>query len=48
MLNVEFYNWNANLKNEEDRSKTKVGYTVEFDITRFIGYTTSFVDAMII
>lgn len=45
MLNVEFYNWNANLKNEEDRSKTKVGYTVEFDITRFIGYTTSFVDA---
>lgn len=44
-LNVEFYNWNAKLQNEDDRIKTKVGYVVEFDITRFIGYTTSYVDA---
>ena len=44
-LNVEFVNWNANLSNEDDRLKTKVGYTVEFNITRFIGYTTSYVDA---
>lgn len=43
-LNVEFVNWNANLANEDDRLKTKVGYTVEFNITRFIGYTTSYVD----
>lgn len=44
-LNVEFYNWNADLQDENDRIKTKVGYVVEFDITRFIGYTTSYVDA---
>lgn len=43
-LNVEFYNWNAKLKDENDRAYTKVGYTVEFKITKFIGYTTSYVD----
>ncbi len=44
-FNVEFYNWNASLKNESDRVYTKVGYQVEFNITNFIGYTTSYVDA---
>lgn len=44
-LNIEFYNWNAKLDNEGDRIYTKVGYTVEFKITKFIGYTTSYVDA---
>ena len=44
-LNVEFYNWNAKLTDESDRVYTKVGYTVEFKITKFIGYTTSYVDA---
>ena len=44
-FNVEFYNWNANLSNEDDRIFTKVGYQVEFNITKFIGYTTSYVDA---
>jgi uncharacterized repeat protein (TIGR02543 family) len=44
-LNVEFYNWNAKLDNESDRVYTKVGYTVAFKITKFIGYTTSFVDS---
>ena len=44
-LNVEFYNWNAKLDKESDRAYTKVGYTVEFKITKFIGYTTSYVDS---
>lgn len=44
-LNVEFYNWNAKLDNESDRVYTKVGYTVEFKITKFIGYTTSYVNS---
>lgn len=44
-LNVEFYNWNAKLDKESDRVYTKVGYMVEFKITKFIGYTTSYVDA---
>ncbi len=44
-LNVEFYNWNAKLDKESDRVYTKVGYTVEFKITKFIGYTTSYVDS---
>lgn len=44
-LNVEFYNWNAKLDDEDDRVYTKVGYTVEFRITKFIGYTTSYVDS---
>jgi uncharacterized repeat protein (TIGR02543 family) len=44
-LNVEFYNWNAKLNNESNRVYTKVGYQVEFNITNFIGYTTSYVDA---
>ncbi len=44
-FNVEFYNWNAKLDDESDRIYTKVGYTVEFKITKFIGYTTSYVNS---
>ena len=44
-LTVNFYNWNAKLNTNESRDDTEVSYKINFEITNFIGYTTSYVDS---
>lgn len=44
-LYITYWNWGAELANESDREKCSVGYTVEFNITRFIGFSQSFVNS---
>lgn len=43
-LNISYYNWGAELEEGENREQCSVGYTIEFRITRFIGFTQSFVN----
>ena len=43
-LNISYYNWGAELADGESREQCSVGYKVEFRITRFIGFTQSFVN----
>lgn len=44
-LTINFYNWNAKITNTESRDDTQVSYKVNFQITNFVGYTTSYVDS---
>ena len=43
-LYISYYNWGAELEDGESREQCSVGYTVEFNITRFIGFSQSFVN----
>lgn len=44
-LTIDFYNWDAKLLPTESRENCSVGYKVNFKITNFVGYTTSYVDS---
>lgn len=44
MLYIEYYNWKAELSDGEIRSQCSAFYQVEFEITRFIGFSQSFVN----
>ena len=43
-LNVTYYNWAADVETREERDRCSVAYKVEFKITRFIGFSKSFVN----
>ena len=43
-LNVAYYNWGAKLSGNETREQCSVSYKVSFRITRFIGFSKSFVN----
>ena len=43
-LNVSYYNWGAKLADDETREQCSVSYKVSFRITRFIGFSKSFVN----
>ena len=43
-LNVAYYNWGAKLTGNETREQCSVSYKVSFTITRFIGFSKSFID----
>ncbi len=43
-LNVAYYNWAAKLEDGENREQCSVSYKVSFRITRFIGFSKSFVN----
>lgn len=43
-LNISYYNWNAKLSEGEERERCSVSYHVTFRITRFIGFSKSFVN----
>ena len=44
MLYVEYYNWAADLSSGENRDNCSVSYAVQFEITRFLGFSQSFVN----
>lgn len=43
-LNISYYNWGAKLSDGEERERCSVSYRVTFQITRFIGFSKSFVN----
>lgn len=43
-LNIAYYNWGAKLEGGETREQCSVSYKVSFRITRFIGFSKSFVN----
>ena len=43
-LNVAYYNWAAKLEEGETREQCSVSYKVSFNITRFIGFSKSFIN----
>lgn len=43
-FNVAYYNWGAKLEGGETREQCSVSYKVSFRITRFIGFSKSFVN----
>lgn len=43
-LNVSYYNWGAKLSGNEMREQCSVSYKVSFKITKFIGFSKSFVN----
>ena len=43
-LYVEYYNWVAELSSGENRDNCSVSYAVQFEITRFLGFSQSFVN----
>lgn len=44
VLNIYYYNWGAKLSDGEERERCSVSYRVTFQITRFIGFSKSFVN----
>lgn len=44
VLNVAYYNWAAKLEDGETREQCSVSYKVSFNITRFIGFSKSFIN----
>lgn len=44
ILNIAYYNWGAKLEGDETREQCSVSYKVSFKITRFIGFSKSFIN----